>query len=125
MDNRVSRVSRLIQFHSCVSSLLTMICPGMSPGMSPGSSAPYLVTSARPAHTRQATPLATPLAPPPVAGLVAVLRLHTPLASNTGAAARPGHPRPGPVTVWSPGEIQAPAPVLSRHTKLQIYQILL
>ena len=117
MDNRVSRVSRLIQSRSCVSSLLTMICPGMSPG----PSAPYLVTSARPAHTRQATPLA----PPPAAGLGAVLRLHTPLASNTGAAARPGHPRPGPVTVWSPGEIQAPAPVLSSHTKLQIYQIFL
>ena len=73
--------------------------------MSPAPSAPYLVSSGRPAHTREATPLG----PPPAAGLVAVLRLHTPLASNTGVAARPGHARPGPVTVWTPGtETQAP-----------------
>ena len=80
--------------------------------MSPAPSAPYLVSSGRPAHTREATPLG----PPPAGGLGAVLRLHTPLASNTGTAARPGHARPGPVTVWTPGrETQAPAPAQSRH----------
>ena len=72
-----------------------MICPGMSPG----PSAPYLVTSARPAHTRQATPLA----PPPAAGLGAVT-----LLLNGGL------PKPRVATRCTLGPVPS-YPLLSRH----------